>query len=178
MNNSKNYSFGHIVEILLYKSRWMLSLMYIGLTVAMGAYTLRFFIELLHACVHFSSMTEEDLLINTLGLVDITMIANLIYVIMLGGYSIFVREIQTDVLKDKPKWLNNINSGTLKIKMGVSLIGVSSIHLLKVFINSSHWDWSDLGKMMSIHGLFIVSTIALAWVDTHSLHPASDNKEH
>lgn len=164
--------FGHAVEVTLYASRWTLALMYLGMIVAMVVYTVSFVFELARMCSEYRHNGEERLLLSVLGLVDITMIGNLIYVIMLGGYSIFVREIDTDVLKDRPRWLQNINSGTLKIKMGVSLIGVSSIHLLKVFINAEHSNWSELGKMAAIHSLFIVSTMAMAWVDRYALHPS------
>jgi uncharacterized protein (TIGR00645 family) len=168
--NKKIENFLHFVEISLYSSRWMLAIMYLGMIAAMGAYTFRFLIELVHMCTQFRRTTEETLLIVVLSLVDITMIGNLIYIIMLGGYSIFVREIKTDEYQDKPRWLNNINSGTLKIKMGVSLIGVSSVHLLKIFVDSEQWTWHEVGKKCTIHGMFIISTIALAWVDSY-LHP-------
>lgn len=165
--------FGHFTEKALYASRWVLAVMYLGMIAAMAAYTLKFAVELVRMWADFRKSEEEALLLSVLSLVDITMIGNLIYVIMIGGYSIFVREIDTHVLVDRPRWLQNINSGTLKIKMGVSLIGVSSIHLLKVFINSEHVSAEEVGKKLAIHFMFIVSTMALAWVD-HYLHPSGE----
>jgi uncharacterized protein (TIGR00645 family) len=154
------------IESILYNSRWMLALMYMGLIIAMGLYCLRFMIELWEMCREFLHMTEGELLIHVLSLVDITMIGNLVFVIMIGGYSIFVSEIDIKGMRtrDKPKWLNHVTANSLKIKMGVSLVGVSSIHLLKIFVDPH----LSLTAKCVIHVLFVISTMALTWIDVSS----------
>jgi uncharacterized protein (TIGR00645 family) len=158
------------LESFIFFSRWILVPMYLGLILVECVYAYRFFVELFHICLITKSITEPELLVGVLGLVDISMIGNLIAMITIGGYSIFVREIKFSNVANVPKWVNGITSGTLKVKMGGSLIGVSSIHLLKSFINIEHCEVRDVMLQITIHLVFVISTIAMCLVETW-LHP-------
>lgn len=157
-------------EGFLYGSRWILAPMYAGLVLSLLIYCVKFLIELWDLCLHGVHQTEAEVMLVVLGLVDITMIANLILMIMIGGYTIFVRALKFHKLEDRPQWLNHINSGTLKVKMGMSLLGVTAIHLLKDFVDAEKVSWETMWKRLLIHGIFIVSSIVLAFVDK-MLHP-------
>jgi uncharacterized protein (TIGR00645 family) len=161
------------IERFIFVGRWVLAPMYVGLIVGELIYVYKFLIELFHIMGHFTTITEEDLLIGMLSLVDITMIGNLIAMVTIGGYSIFVSEINFQDLRHKPRWLNNhISSGTLKIKMCATLVGITLIHLLKTFINAENTSWEDLSKLLTIHAIFLISIAVLAGVEklTHP-HP-------
>lgn len=164
---------------MVFEIRWGLIPMYIGLWVAMLLYIVKFFQGVYELATHFMTLNENDMLVSVLGLIDITMIGNLIVMTTVGGYSIFVREYDTRNLSDKPRWLNNINTSTLKIKMGMSLIGVGAIHLLKTFFDVASIDWNNLAKLGFIFGLFILFTYMLCVIDgkLHSLHPSKSVHE-
>jgi uncharacterized protein (TIGR00645 family) len=173
LRNTKMNLLERAIERFIFVGRWVLAPMYVGLIVGELIYVYRFLIELTHILGHFTTITEEELLIGMLSLVDITMIGNLIAMVTIGGYSIFVSEINFQDISHKPRWLNNhISSGTLKIKMCATLIGITLIHLLKSFINAPHANWNDIGKLLAIHAMFLVSIAVLAGVEklTHP-HP-------
>ncbi len=157
-------------EHLIYGSRWILAPLYAGLVLAMALYSYKFIEELYHLFVNINHIEESEVMLSLLNLVDITMVGNLVLMIMIGGYSIFVRKIEFIKVENRPQWLNQINSGTLKVKMGMSLIGVSSIHLLKAFINAEKMEWKTVSILITIHTLFIISTLALGLTDK-MLHP-------
>ena len=157
-------------EGFIFGSRWILAPMYAGLVIALLVYCLKFLVELWELVSHATTFSESEVMLAVLGLVDITMIANLILMIEIGGYTIFVRAMNFKNKDDKPQWLNHISSGTLKVKMGVSLLGVTAIHLLKDFVDAEKIEWSTLWKRMAIHGIFIISSVALVVVD-RLLHP-------
>lgn len=166
------------IEHLVMKSRWLLMPMYLGLGVALGLYCYKFLEELWHLCAEIAVIDESRLLLGVLGLVDVCMIGNLIIMIIIGGYSIFIQRIDFDAYgADKPQGFNTLNSGALKVKMGLSLIGVSSIHLLKAFINAQSWTWMDLSKLLAIHGMFVLATLTQSGVD-RIMHPTHTEKHH
>jgi uncharacterized protein (TIGR00645 family) len=148
-------------EWIIFTSRWILAPMYLGLIAAELVYAFKFCQELIDMCTHLLTLTEEEMLIGLLGLVDFTMVANLVVMIVMGGYSIFIRRMVVS-REERPQWLDHVDSTTLKIKMGMSLIGVSSIHLLKTFIDADKANWHTLSMQLSIHGMFVLSTIAMA----------------
>lgn len=159
-----------IAETIIFESRWILAPLYALIVVGMIKY---FGSAILSAFVqneHNIARTERDM-IMLIGMVDMTMVGNLAYMVAIGGYSIFVREINFHNKANRPRFLNNINSGTLKVKMSMSLVGVSSVHLLKDFIDASVLGWDIIGKRLAIHGIFVISTLGLVWVD-RLLHAA------
>jgi uncharacterized protein (TIGR00645 family) len=163
----------------VFEIRWGLMPMYIGLWVAMLLYIVKFGQGIYELSSNFWTLNENDMLVAVLGLIDITMIGNLIVMTTIGGFSIFVKEYDTKMITDKPRWLNNINSSTLKIKMGMSLIGVGAIHLLKTFFDVGNIDWMNLSKLGFIFGLFILFTYMLCVIDEklHSIHPSKAQDE-
>ncbi len=159
-----------LVERLIFSSRWIQAPMFIGLIVASVLYCYKFMVELVHLAMEVPHITEEALLLGVLGLVDVTMVANLIFMVVLGGYSLFVSRIDADDHEDRPEWLDKTNSATLKIKLASSLVGVSGIHLLKTFINIEDMDLEQVKWRVIIHFTFLMSCVLLA-VGERILHP-------
>jgi len=156
-----------------------MAVMSLGLSIGLALYTFKFCQELYHMASTIQSATSEMTMLALLGLVDIAMVSNLVVMIAIGGYSIFVREINPKDIENRPRFMNHITASGLKVKMGSSLIGVSSIHLLKRFVetaehNGSGTDWNQIGALLAIHGIFVVSTIALAYIDRP--YPSKEEK--
>lgn len=149
----------------VYSIRWALVPMYLGLWVAMVAYNIQFFGEIIGFLLK-SRHDETDYLLWILALIDMTMIGNLVVMITVGGYSTFVREFHLKS-SNMPEWLNHLDSNSLKIKIGMSLVGVSAIHLLKTFMDVHDTSWDDVLKEIAIHFTFMGTTIAFtvnAWL--------------
>lgn len=173
----------NLAERCLFVGRWMLFVLYLGLCVGLALYSYKFVIELWHMATNIQSLSTEMTMLALLGLVDIVMVANLVIMIAIGSYFIFIKEISPNSIPDRPRFMNHITASGLKVKMGSSLIGVSSIHLLKKFIETadgshtnSPFDWNRMGALLSIHAIFIVSTIALAYIDKQ--HPVTKDSNH
>lgn len=146
------------IENIIFSSQRLLIPFYFGLFVALIIYTIVYLHEIYNFVSTFQSMNREDVLLATLGLVDIVMIANLVKMIITGSYHSFV---------DKEhgfKW-ENANSGMLKVKIATSLIWVSSIHLLQSFINAHNISWEDLQKQLIIHWVFLTGSLLLALIN-------------
>ncbi len=149
---------------IIFAGRWLLAPLYLGLIPAVGLYVWKFYAELWHMITHLTSVDDEALLLGILHLVDIVMIANLIVVTMIGGFVLFVRELPITGTNNRLRWLDHIDPVTLKLKLGLALVGVSSIQLLEAFMNANSTDWSQLGKLVLIHLVFVLSTMAVAWI--------------
>lgn len=163
--------FKDFVEGILYESRFLLVPFYLGLIVAQVIYCYKFTLSLWELCHSFRGMSETELMLAVLTLIDITMIANLIKMIISGSYQSFVEKMEKDHSE-------KISSGYLKVKMGTSLIGVSSIHLLQAFINSAQVSTREIVVKSAIHLIFLISTIGLARVDYwHVQHKHTPNSE-
>ena len=155
---------------LVFSIRWGLVPMYLGLWIAMISYNIHFFLELMGFLVKFSPVFPfvnfphnggNEYLLWILGLIDITMIGNLVVMTTIGGFSTFVRAFDTTGRFRMPHWLVGLDSNTLKIKMGMSLVAVSAIHLLKTFMDSHHHaEWDVVLQQVLIHVVFIFTTIA------------------
>ena len=152
-----------IFEKLIFASRWLQVPLYAGLIVGGVLYAYKFIIELIHLCVNINEITETMLMLGVLTLVDITMVANLLVMVIIGGYTTFVSRLDIDKHEDKPEWLQKIDAGTLKIKLSGSLVGVSGIHLLQVFINIKNHDSEQIMWQVIIHVVFLLSSIMLAY---------------
>ena len=123
------------LEDFLFFSRWIQAPLYFGLTVAQCVYVWIFCKEVYHLLHHTDSITETAAMLVVLGLVDIVMVANLLFMVILGGYATFVSRIYIDDHPDKPEWFSHVDAGVLKVKLSLALIGISSIHLLKTFVD-------------------------------------------
>ncbi len=169
----------------IFASRWLQAPLYLGLIIAQAIYVVLFFIELWHlieTAIIDGNFTETEVMLSVLALIDIVMIANLLIMVIIGGYETFVSKINVAGHHDEPEWLSHVNTNLLKVKLAVSIISISSIHLLKTFIEVGRMDggvvmnsdgtviYSGQGVMWEvlIHLAFIVSALALAWIDKMS----------
>lgn len=165
---------------LIFLSRWLQAPLYLGLIVAQVVYVYRFLVELWHliafavlghaapASVPVSvTDTETIVMLTVLGLIDVVMIANLLIMVIVGGYETFVSRLNLKDHPDQPEWLSHVNAGILKVKLAMALIGISSIHLLKTFINAGSEGVSErmIFWQVTIHITFVLSAVALALID-------------
>jgi uncharacterized protein (TIGR00645 family) len=177
---------------LIFLSRWLQAPLYLGLIVAQGVYVYRFLLELWHligfalfnhtppASVPSGVVDAETVvMLSVLGLIDVVMIANLLIMVIVGGYETFVSRLNLKGHPDQPEWLSHVNAGILKVKLATALIGISSIHLLKTFINVNINNTSgQTGPMWQviIHVTFVASSMALAWIDRLTFQGVAENK--
>ena len=119
---------------LIFASRWLQVPLYLGLIVAQCVYVVLFLKELVHLVSHTMSFTEQEIMLVVLGLIDVVMISNLLIMVIVGGYETFVSRMELQKHPDQPEWLSHVNASVLKIKLAMAIIGISSIHLLRVFI--------------------------------------------
>ncbi|MBB5132228.1 uncharacterized protein (TIGR00645 family) [Thermocatellispora tengchongensis] len=153
----------------MFLSRWIQAPLYIGLIVAQVVYVWRFLVELSHlvALGFGGQVAETTIMLIVLGLVDVVMISNLLIMVIVGGFETFVSRLRIDGHPDQPQWLSHVNANVLKVKLAMAIIGISSIHLLQIFINAGRPAITDrelLWKTL-IHLTFIISAIALALMD-------------
>ena len=153
----------------IFISRWLQAPLYLGLIVAQAVYVALFWKELVHLVQDFGAMNEETIMLLVLGLVDVVMIDNLLIMVIIGGYETFVSRIDMRGHPDEPEWLSHVNPNVLKVKLAMSIIGISSIHLLKTFIEAEHYVAEGRTEIMLwqtvIHMAFILSAIGLALID-------------
>ena len=121
---------------LIFSSRWLQLPLYLGLIVAQGVYVILFLKELWHLVHGATSLSEQDIMLLVLGLIDVVMISNLLMMVIVGGYETFVSRMRLDRHPDQPEWLSHVNASVLKVKLAMAIIGISSIHLLKTFIEA------------------------------------------
>ena len=169
---------------LIFLSRWLQAPLYLGLIVAQAVYVYRFLLELWHL-IGFALLNhrppasvpvkvvdaETVVMLSVLGLIDVVMIANLLIMVIVGGYETFVSRLNLQDHPDQPEWLSHVNAGILKVKLGTALIGISSIHLLKTFINPSETHF--VMWQVIIHVTFVASAVALAYIDRLTFQPVA-----
>lgn len=154
-----------IMAQLIFWSRWLQAPLYLGLIVAQGVYVFHFMIELTHLVAKATTIGEAEIMLIVLGLIDVVMIANLLIMVIIGGYETFVSRLNLKEHHDQPEWLSHVNAATMKIKLSMALIGISSIHLLKTFINAEHMTEATMKWQVLIHLTFIISAVAMAYTD-------------
>lgn len=150
---------------LIFFSRWLQAPLYFGLIVAQCVYVFHFLVELWHLIGKASSIGETEIMLTVLGLIDVVMIANLLIMVIVGGYETFVSRLNLQKHPDQPEWLSHVNAGVLKVKLAMALIGISSVHLLKTFINAKEVGNDVIIAQVGIHLTFVVSALILAYVD-------------
>ena len=121
---------------LIFASRWLQLPLYLGLIIAQGVYVIRFLLELSHLVAGAISLSEQNIMLLVLGLIDVVMISNLLMMVIVGGYETFVSRMRLERHPDQPEWLSHVNASVLKVKLAMAIIGISSIHLLKTFIEA------------------------------------------
>ena len=152
-------------ENVVFASRWIQAPLYAGLIVAELLYAYKFLVELWEMVTHINKMEETVFMLGVLGLIDVTMVANLLTMVVIGGYATFVSKLDLEHHPDRPDWLTHVDPGTIKIKLAASLIGISSIHLLKGFVDVANENPEHLKWKIFIHMTFLASAILLAWTD-------------
>ena len=151
-------------------SRWILVLRYLGLIIVQIVYCYFFVHEVYHLLESAPRLEENSLLLAVLGLIDIVMIANLVLMITVGGYDTFVSNIRIEDHPDRPEWLSHMDASTLKLKLSTALIGISSVHLLRTFINAQNVSNEVVGRQVVIHLMFIVASYVLARLEPRASH--------
>lgn len=172
---------------MIFASRWLQLPLYIGLIAAQGVYVYHFLVELVHLIeavfgsqaalqalinsigyksdVPLTSLNETVIMLVVLALIDVVMISNLLIMVIVGGYETFVSRMDLDGHPDQPEWLSHVNASVLKVKLAMSIIGISSIHLLKTFINAPNYTEKVLMWQTIIHVAFLASAMAIAYTD-------------
>jgi uncharacterized protein (TIGR00645 family) len=181
----------------IFASRWLQLPLYIGLIAAQGVYVFHFWVELVHLLeAAFGSQTALQALISSIGyketavttglnetiimlvvlaLIDVVMISNLLIMVIVGGYETFVSRMDLEGHPDQPEWLSHVNASVLKVKLATAIVGISSIHLLKTFINAANYDEKVLIAQTAIHITFLLSAMAIAYTDRLMSRPASNS---
>jgi uncharacterized protein (TIGR00645 family) len=152
------------VERLLFASRWLLAPLYLGLSLALLALGVKFFQEAIHLLQHLLVSNEADMVLTVLALIDIVLVGSLIVMVMFSGYENFVSRIEakgTDALD----WLGKLDAGTLKLKVAASIVAISSIHLLRVFMNAQHIENDKILWYVILHLTFVLSALLLGVLD-------------
>lgn len=172
---------------LIFASRWLQLPLYIGLIAAQAVYVFHFWVELVHlveaafgnqeslqklissigykSTVQITALNETVIMLVVLALIDVVMISNLLIMVIVGGYETFVSRMNLDGHPDQPEWLSHVNASVLKVKLATAIIGISSIHLLKTFINAANYDEKVLLWQTLIHVAFLFSAMAIAMAD-------------
>jgi uncharacterized protein (TIGR00645 family) len=150
---------------ILFSSRWLQLPLYLGLIVAQCVYVVQFMRELWHLLAEASQFNETTIMLTVLGLIDVVMISNLLIMVIIGGYETFVSRLDLEGHPDEPEWLSHVNANVLKVKLATAIIGISSIHLLKSFINAQNLDEKTMFWQVAIHVTFLVSAVVIAAID-------------
>ena len=146
----------------IFFSRWLQLPLYLGLIVVLAVYVYQFWIGLLHLVQIARQSLESQIMLQALDLIDVVMIANLLIMVIIGGYETFVSRLSLRGHPDQPEWLDTLNAGTMKVKLALALIGISSIHLLRTFIDPSLKDNYTVMWQVVIHLTLVVSALAIA----------------
>jgi uncharacterized protein (TIGR00645 family) len=179
---------------LIFASRWLQLPLYLGLIAAQAVYVFHFWVELVHLLeaafgnqhalqtlvtsigyksdAPLTALNETIIMLVVLGLIDVVMISNLLIMVIVGGYETFVSRLNLEGHPDQPEWLSHVNASVLKVKLATAIIGISSIHLLKTFINAANYDEKVLIWQTVIHIAFLFSALAIALADRLMSHSA------
>ena len=176
----------------IFATRWLQLPLYLGLIAGQAVYVYHFWVELVHlleavfgnpgalqalvegigykTSAPVTQLNETIIMLVILGLIDVVMISNLLIMVIVGGYETFVSRMYLEDHPDQPEWLSHVNASVLKVKLGTAIIGISSIHLLKTFINAASYDEKTLMWQTIIHVTFLLSAMAIAYTDRLTTH--------
>ncbi len=158
------------IERSLYAGRWVLAPIYLGLTLALLALGIKFFQEVIHVLPSLFYMKESELVLVTLTLLDMALVGGLVVMVMFSGYENFVSRIDIEEGAEKLSWLGKLDAGSLKQKVAASIVAISSIHLLKAFMNLQQIDNDKVMWYVIIHLTFVLSALGMAYVDRLNRH--------
>lgn len=170
MKNSIFRKTEHGIEKFIFMSRWIQLPLFFGLIAGSIMFAYKFIIELVHIWKTVTVVTDIELMLSILALIDIVLVINLCYMVIIGGYSTFVSKIDFGGHEDRPEWLDKINASTLKTKLAASLVAISGIHLLKSFMNIHNQNLEHVKYQVIIHVVFLVSTIVLTYSEKIAHH--------
>ena len=184
---------------LIFMSRWLQLPLYMGLIAAQAVYVWHFLVELWHLVeaalgseaalealvksigytgVETGQLNETIIMLVVLALIDVVMISNLLIMVIVGGYETFVSRMNLEGHPDQPEWLSHVNASVLKVKLATAIIGISSIHLLKTFINAANYSEKVLIAQTAIHITFLLSALAIAMTDRVMVVAAQNHDKH
>ena len=197
MNPTPSPKKANALASFIFASRWLQLPLYLGLILAQAVYVFHFWVELVHlieaafgnqdalrtifqatgqpADQASTHLTETTIMLVVLGLIDVVMISNLLIMVIVGGYETFVSRMNLDNHPDQPEWLDHVNASVLKVKLATAIIGISSIHLLKTFINAQNYTDKVLIAQTVIHIAFLLSAMAIAYTDRLLHHPQQEH---
>ena len=168
--SANEYRQTNVMSNILFGSRWLQLPLYLGLIVAQAVYVYFFGVELVHLVGKTAVLKEADIMLIVLGLIDVVMISNLLIMVIVGGYETFVSRLNLEGHPDEPDWLSHVNANLLKVKLATAIIGISSIHLLKTFINAENLTDKVMMWQTIIHMTFVFSAISIAYIDRLMSH--------
>lgn len=157
-----------LIEGLMYRSRWLLAPIYLGLSLAIFALGVKFFVEIIHLMSDIIAIPEADMILIVLSLVDIAMVGGLLCMVMMSGYENFVSRLDIGENDEKLAWMGKMDASSLKAKIAASIVAISSIHLLKKFMAAETIDNDKLMWYVIIHITFVVSAFAMGLLDNLS----------
>ncbi len=158
------------LERTIYASRWILAPIYFGLSLTLFALSLKFFQELFHYLPHVFEVSEADLILTLLNLIDLTLVGSLIVIVMFSGYENFVSQMDICVSAEKLDWLGKHDYGSLKMKVAGSIVAISSIQLLKVFMNINETANDKLQWYVILHLTLVISALLMGYLDKLTKH--------
>ena len=183
-----------LLSQVIFSSRWLQLPLYLGLIAAQAVYVFHFWVELVHLleaafgnqdalaqlvksvgykdALPVTGLNETIIMLVVLALIDVVMISNLLIMVIVGGYETFVSRMNLEDHPDQPEWLSHVNASVLKVKLATAIIGISSIHLLKTFINAEQYSDKVLIAQTVIHITFLLSAMAIAYTDKLMSHPS------
>lgn len=161
------------IENLMYASRWLVAPIYIGLSLGLLALTVKFFQELFHLMPNVFSLAETDIVLTLLSLVDLALVGGLLVMVMFSGYENFVSKLDLDANRERLDWLGKMDAGSLKTKVAASIVAISSIHLLRAFMEINTISNDKLMWYVFIHLTFVVSAFIMGYLD--NMHKSSDD---
>ncbi|OBX05216.1 membrane protein [Gallibacterium genomosp. 3] len=176
MQNTEPSIQPNFIAKIIFASRWVQLPIYLGLIIVQIVYAYKFLKSLWHLVVNLNQMDENTIMLAVLNLIDVVMIANLLVMVLVGGYETFVSKLNTDNHPDQPEWLDHVNASVLKIKLSMAIISISSIHMLQTFINAGNLPEKQIMWQLFLHLGFLASALAVAYTDkilystTHKNH--------
>lgn len=159
-----------MIERGLFASRWLMAPFYIGLVVTLLLLMAQFARHLFELVSHVSTLTENDVVLGALALIDLSLAGNLVLIVVFSGYENFVSKIDVGGHEDKPDWHGKVDFSGLKLKLIASIVAISGIHLLKIFMDINKYSDRDVQWSIIIHVVFVFSGVMLAWMDRLSGH--------
>ncbi|MFW5443080.1 MAG: TIGR00645 family protein [Methylococcaceae bacterium] len=158
------------MERVMYASRWILAPVYLGISLALFALLIKFYQELYHFLPHILEIGESELILKLLTLIDLTLVGSLLVIVMFSGYENFVSQMDIAEGTEKLDWLGSHDYGSLKMKVAASIVAISSIHLLKIFMNVEETDNDKLMWYVLIHLTLVISALFMGYLDKISRH--------